>query len=145
MSHSDAKSEFGTMRYGAFAIGVLLSVLVSIHFLVLSVDRPTDVETKRGLHRIAIREKLGKEENAKLFLLEKPEWINKESGIVRLPIEVAMELTLKRMEGKKPEASAIKVDSTPVPASDSPNMPSSPSGAVNIRFRSVSVSPIKNN
>lgn len=137
MAHSSFKAPVGSLRYACFAVGGLILTLVATSSFVESVPISDDLDAKRGEYRTAARAKLIANEEAKLQKVTRPEWVNKEAGLVRIPLDAAMDLTVSALSGKAPQASTVKVDIVAAPSGDSPNMPSSPSGAVNIRFPSL--------
>lgn len=95
-----------------------------------------DVEGKRGDHRAEVLKKLRSEEETKLT---KTEWVNKDAGVARIPIDVAMKLAEKELAAKPKKPSSVKVEaSVAVPAGDAPSMPSAPSGASIIQFPRIS-------
>lgn len=90
------------------------------------------VEDRRGSHRLDILNKLRLEEEKKLSSLE---WLNKDSGVARIPIELAMKLAAKDLSAKPSGPSAIKVEvPVVVPSGDAPALPSAPSGARTVQF-----------
>lgn len=118
---------------GAASLGLVLAA----GFL-LSQPSPSrvDVEGKRGDHRSEVLKKLRAEEDAKLT---KTEWVSKDAGVARVPIEVAMRLAEKELAAKPKKPSAVKVEApVAVPAGDAPSMPSAPSGASIIHFPRLS-------
>ena len=123
MSKTSDSSGFspGHFLWAALSLGV---VLVGAVVLTRSVVPELDVEAKRGERRLEVRKKINTDESAKLSSLE---WVDKKSGTVKAPIEVASQLTLKELSGKKPVASSVKVEPMlAVPAGDAPAMPSAP-------------------
>jgi hypothetical protein len=99
-----------------------------------------DVEKKRGEHRSEVLSKLRAEEQAKL---SKVEWVNKEAGVARIPIETAIRLTAKELATKSPKASAVKVEPllAPPAGGDAPAMPSAPGGAHTVQFPQIAAPP----
>ncbi len=137
MANSSFKAPIGSVRYAAIAAGGLLVTLVGISSFVRSVPPSEDLDARRGDHRAAALLKLTVDEQVKIEKVTKPEWVNKEAGVARIPLDAAIDFTVVALSAKAPKASAVKVDPVLAPIGDSPNMPSSPSGAINIRFPSL--------
>lgn len=72
-----------------------------------------DADAEREIERIKIRDEVAAA--SKKALEEGPNWINKEKGIVHLPIDQAMALTVDRLKIKKPRA-ANPIEAAVVPA-----------------------------
>lgn len=119
---------------------VLTIVIVSVSGLVGSKPKVETVDLKRGQLRIEAREKL---DQANLEQLTTATWVDKEKGVVRLPVDRAMNLVAADLAGKKPAPSTVKVEPPlPMPPPYDPNaaepapgaLPSSPQGSDTIRF-----------
>lgn len=125
----------------------LTVVIIIVSGFVGSKPKVETVDAKRGQLRIEAREKL---EKANLDLLTTANWVEKEKGIVRLPVDQAMKLVAADLAGKKPAPSTVKVDPPlPMPPPYDPNaaepapgaLPSSPQGSDTIRFDPPVVAP----
>jgi hypothetical protein len=126
-----------SLQYVLLGAASLAVVLACGHLLSSPSSERVDVEKKRGDHRSEVLKKLRLEEEAKLSKLE---WVNKESGLARIPIETSMRLTAKELASKPAKASAVKVEPIlAAPSGDAPAMPSAPGGAFTIQFPQFSV------
>jgi hypothetical protein len=124
-------------------LGVAAAITVVILIVGGLVGRQPEVETvdaKRATQRLEARAKLDQTDRE---ALSSAAWVDKEKGIVRLPIDDAVKLAAKDLAGKKPAPSQVKVDPPlPMPPPYDPNskeppisaLPSAPQGADTIRF-----------
>jgi DNA polymerase III subunit gamma/tau len=126
---------------------VFLGVAASISVVILIVGgvlarrpRIEDVDAARAAQRIEAREKL---DQADRDALTTASWVDKEKGLVRLPVADAIKLVAQDLATKKPAPSQVKVDAPlPMPPPFDPNskeppvsaLPSAPQGADTIRF-----------
>lgn len=125
---------------GSLAAVFLVAVIFT--WTIASGPRPSDLEKKRAELRIAAREKLDKE-NVEAF--SKEAWVDKEKGIVRVPVTGILASVAKELGAKKPAPSQVKVDALmPVITIDPnatepppPAMPSAPNGAHTVIFTSL--------
>jgi hypothetical protein len=129
------------------AFVVFLGVAAAITVVIIIVGglvgrRPQveDVDAKRAAQRIEARTKL---DQADREALTTASWVDKEKGVVRLPVADAIKLVAKDLAAKKPAPSQVKVDPPlPMPPPYDPNskeppiapLTSSPQGADTIRF-----------
>lgn len=125
----------------------LATVIIVVCALLANKPKVELVDAKRGQLRIETREKL---EKINLEQLTTAGWVDKEKGVVRLPIEDAMRLVAANLGGKKPAPSTVKIDPPlPMPAPYDPNaaepapgaLPSSPQGSDTIRFDRPAATP----
>src|SRR5450432_3792566 len=84
--------------YGMLLIFVVL-VMVFIGHNAITFQ---DAEAVREVERIKIRDEVAAA--SKKAMEDGPSWINKEKGVVHLPIKQAMALTVDRLKIKKPRA-----------------------------------------
>ncbi len=84
--------------YGMLLVFVVLVML----FIGRNAITFQDAEAVRELERIKIRDEVAV--SSKKALEEGPNWLNKEKGVVHLPIDQAMALTVERLKIKKPRA-----------------------------------------
>ena len=105
------------LLWAVLALGAVLIV----GFASTSTVKPeTDVDAMRGGLRAETRKKIQAEEAAKLDAVKFSE---RKGEFVKI------------LASAKPSPSAVKVEPPlPVPAGDSPSLPSAPSGAVNVSF-----------
>jgi hypothetical protein len=115
-------------------------VIIIVGGLVARRPKVESVDAKRAAQRIEAREKL---DLADREALTAAAWVDKEKGVVRLPIDDAIKLAARNLSGKKPAPSQVKVDPPlPMPPPFDPNskeppispLPSAPQGADTIRF-----------
>ena len=84
--------------YGMLLVFVVLVML----FIGRNAITFQDAEVVREAERIKIRDEVAVA--AKKALEEGPNWLNQEKGVVHLPIDQAMALTVERLKIKKPRA-----------------------------------------
>lgn len=107
-------SMFWTVVWGyglLLAFVVLVMVFIGHNALTFQ-----DADALREVERIKIREEVAA--TAKKAMEDAPSWINKEKGVVRLPINQAMALSVDRLKIKKPRAANV-IEVTP-PAAAAP-------------------------
>ena len=93
-------SMFWTVVWG---YGMLLAFLI-LGLIFIGRDAITfqDAEVVRETERIKIRDEVAAA--SKKAMEEGPTWISKEKGVVHLPMDQAMALTIERLKIKKPRA-----------------------------------------
>lgn len=106
-----------------------------------------EIEDKRSAARIEKRQAVDKADQEKLTTAG---WVDKEKGVVRLPIADAKKLVLAELKVKKVAASQVKVEPRlPLPPPYDPNaaeqpppaLPSAPQGADTIWFDAQPAAP----
>ena len=115
--------------YGsAFAWGAVLLLLVGLLTYVIvgfGVDHFTDADAARVLER----QKILADRNAEDFkyLHDKPGWFKKDAGLVRVPIDEAMAMTLPALQAAKPHP-AYPIAQSPPQNSAAPTSPDKGAG-----------------
>ena len=109
----------------------LLAVLMAGYFFSSPSPDRVNVEEMRGTYRAKVLAELRKEEDSKLSNLA---WVKKEEGIARVPIQTAMQITVKELENKPKKTSAVKADPPLAVPADGAALPSAPGGARLIQF-----------
>ncbi len=146
MADSEARQPNAFLVFLGSAVAVTI-VIIIVSGLVARKPKVETVDAKRGAQRIAVREKLDKAAHEQLSTAD---WLDKEKGVVRLPVEDAMKVVVAELAGKKPAPSQVKVDAPlPMPPPYDPKskeppisaLPSSPQGADLIRFDPPAVPP----
>jgi hypothetical protein len=115
LRNGKADRRAGAVSFGVVVLCAALVVAVAV-ILGLAAGRDTAME-KAEADRIAARvEKLAKlrEENEKT--LHSYAWADKDKGVVQIPIERAMELTVEALKKKEPKAAGPVGPATPAPA-----------------------------
>src|SRR6266850_2401982 len=116
--------EHAPISFGAWLGIVLLFLFFGIFVLVLVAATPhgNNYEQKRAEARV---KKLNDARNAAARELNSYAWVDKGKGVARIPIDRAMQLTLRDLASKKPEPAnpiatpaeaAVPAASPPVPA-----------------------------
>lgn len=123
-------------------------VIIIVGGLVARRPQVESVDARRAAQRIEARQKL---DQADREALTTAAWVDKEKGVVRLPIEDAIKLAAKDLVGKKPAPSQVKVDPPlPMPPPFDPNskeppiapLTSAPQGADILRFDPPAAPPV---
>ena len=126
MNHGQKSSTFDGARLTAYAIGVLGTFLL-VALLVLAMrhyTRPAPV----GANRVEERFKFLQDQRAAdAKALNEYDWTDKEKGIVRLPVQRAMELTLQEWQNPAAARSNLisrveKATAAPPKAPEKPNI-----------------------
>nr|MDQ3621312.1 hypothetical protein [Verrucomicrobiota bacterium] len=97
-------SGFLTFVFGIACLGIFAGLIV--FWIKASAPEEYEVEEQRAQDRAQRLAALQKEEQAKLTT---PGWIDKEKGVVQLPIETAMAATITELKAKKVAATQVKV------------------------------------
>jgi hypothetical protein len=136
-------SGFRTFIWALFFFFVFALLVV---LWVRSTGTTEGYEDKRAAFRTKIKEDRTRDDIEKLTTAG---WVDQAKGIVRVPIVFAKKAVVSDLKGKKPTASAVKVEAPlPVPAID-PNsaepppslLPSAPQGADMIAFPAPAAAP----
>jgi hypothetical protein len=102
---------------------IYFSAIAMFAVIMLAILRMTgnvqDVDEQRAKERADILKQIRATAQEELT---QPAWIDKEKGIVRLPIDVAMELTVKELKEKKVEKAGL---AQPQPSNIKPPVPPS--------------------
>lgn len=139
MADSSVRTPNGFLVFLGSSV-VLTAAIIIVGGIIARAPKVETVDAKRAQQRVAAREKLEATDKESLTAAS---WLDKEKGIVRLPIDHAISLVAKELAGKKPAPSQVKVDPPlPMPPPYDPNskepsisaLPSAPQGAVTIRF-----------
>ena len=125
MNHGQRQPVFDSARLMAYAIGIVGTFLI-VALLVLAMrhyTRPAPV----GANRIEERYKFLQDQRAAdAKALNEYDWVDKDKGIVRLPVQRALELTLQ--EWKNPAAARsnliTRVDKATAAPPKAPEKPS---------------------
>ena len=97
MNHGQKQTAFDGARLTAYAIGILGTFLI-VAMLVLAMRHYTRPEPV-GANRVEERYKFLQDQRAAdAKALNEYDWIDKEKGIVRLPVQRAVELTLQEWQ-----------------------------------------------
>ena len=123
--------ERAPISFGAWLGVVLLFLFFGIFVLVLVAIAPhgNTYEAKRAEAR---QKKLNDTRNAATQELNSYAWVDKGKGIARIPIDRAMEITLRDLATKKPEPANPIETPAPAPASGASHAPAvspAPAGA----------------
>lgn len=130
-------SGFGTVFLGVTCLAAFATLTVAwVRHTAPAVDL---VEQERGIARLEKREKLEKAWAAKL---SEPVWIDKDKGVVQVPIEDAIRAVSADLKSKRVAKTEVKVPApAAIPAADPksteppvPPLPSAPQGAEMIHF-----------
>ena len=113
--------------FGTWVGVVLLFAIFGLFVWVVigAMPRGDDYEQKRAAARM---EKLKTTREEANTALDKYGWVDKSKGVVRLPIQRAMELTIAELAQKKP-APANPIELTPAPAGMQTTAPVAPPAA----------------
>ena len=139
MADSEARKSNGFLVFLGCSAAIA-AVIVFAAGLLAREPKVATVDGRRAQERLETRLRL---EKADFEQLTTASWVDKEKGIVRLPVGDAMKLVAVDLAGKKPAPSQVKVDAPlPMPPPYDPNskeppvfpLPSAPQGAVNIHF-----------
>jgi flagellar basal body-associated protein FliL len=95
---SDNKALFSALGW----LGVMFMFILIVAVAYLG-KRPTSVDAKQAEQRHAIR---AESEALQTRLVNSYDWINRDNGVVRIPVERAMELTLRDLRTVTPEGGA---------------------------------------
>ena len=97
----------------AFILGIVGFSLIGLWALRLRDQKPVvdEYEQKRAQARIEAREAIEKEANELLYA--EPSWVDKAKGIVRIPIDRAMDLTVANLKAKPAQPTSIKAEVIP--------------------------------
>lgn len=97
----------------AFILGIIGFSLIGLWALKLRDQKPVvdQYELQRGQARIEARQAIEKE--AAELLYGEPAWVDKSKGIVRIPIDRAMELTAANLKAKPAQPTSIKAEVIP--------------------------------
>src|SRR6266545_6039588 len=91
------KSDFETASLTAYAVGILGTFLI-VALLVLAMRHYTQ-PTPVGANRVEERHKFLQDQRAAdAKALTEYDWVDKDKGIVRLPVQRALELTLQEWQ-----------------------------------------------
>jgi hypothetical protein len=97
MNHGQRPPAFDAARLTAYAIGILGTFLI-VAMLVLAMRHYTQ-PAQVGANRVEERYKFLKDQRAAdAKALNEYDWADKDKGIVRLPVQRAMELTLQEWQ-----------------------------------------------
>lgn len=143
MSDRSVHTEVGSVKYLFGAVVSLALIFGVISAVFWTGNKPTDLEERRGLRRVELREKTEKDETAKILTTSKAEWVNKEGGVARIPLSAAFDLAVNELKRKQPTPSTVKVDPVISLGADAPKMPSAPSGAATVKFSTIAPVPVK--
>ena len=129
-----------TSWLGTYPILLLLSAVAAVVvFNYNASDRnivKNTVEDKRGEARVKIKNKVTSEESEKLS--GEIKWLNKEAGIVQIPVPKALELAPELLKSRQTvKSSKVAVTQMNVLPEGAPILPSAPSGADTIRFNTT--------
>jgi hypothetical protein len=139
MADSEARQPNAFLVFLGVAAAITV-VIIIVSGLVGRQPKVESVDAKRAAQRLEAREKLDKAAHEQLTTTD---WVDKEKGLVRLPVEDAMKVVVVDLAAKKPAPSAVKVEPPlPMPPPYDPNskeppvsaLPSAPQGADLIRF-----------
>lgn len=130
-------SGLGTFALGLAGLAVFAALIVA--WIKWTAPRTDLVEAERGAARLKKRVEL---ENDWTVKLHTAAWVDKEKGIVQVPIDAAIKAVATDLKAKQVAKSAVKVPPPlPMPVADPkstepppPALPSSPQGADLIRF-----------
>ena len=120
MSNSTS-SKTGSGAYILAAIGALLIMAALVSFTIRN-TRPVPLGSDRAEERRAALAQLRGEERKAMTTYD---WVNKDSGVVRLPVDRAMELTLQAGDSaalRKDRLARLEKATTPPPKA--PEQPS---------------------
>jgi len=115
-------------------------IVIVVSLLAVNRNPGNEIEKKRAEQRIATREKLDAEVEAKMH---SSGWVDKAKGVAFVPVADAVPLAVAELRAKKPAPSQVKVDPVlPMPPPYDPNatepappaLTSSPQGADTVRF-----------
>lgn len=110
MSSELKKASVGPAFIGGIFVFLLFALLVAVWFRFAG--RTENYDDKRAADRMAKLSVLQKENHEKLTIYG---WVNRNEGIVQIPIDDAMSLVVAELKAKPVEASAVKVEN-PYPA-----------------------------
>ncbi len=126
MNHGPRQSIFDSARWAAYAVGILGTFLI-VALLVLAMRHYTQ-PAPVGANRIEERHKFLREQRAgDAKALSEYDWIDKDKGIVRLPVQRALELTLQEWQNPAAARSNLilrvdKATAAPPKAPEKPNI-----------------------
>jgi len=124
MNHGQRQPAFDAARFSAYAIGILGTFLL-VAMLVLAMRHYTE-PAPVGANRVEERYKFLREQRAAdAKALNEYDWTDKEKGIVRLPVQRAMELTLQEWQNPAAARSNLisRVDKATAAAPKPPEKP----------------------
>ena len=97
MNHGQKPKAFDTARLTAYAIGILGTFLIAA-LLVLAMRHYTQ-PAQVGANRVEERYKFLRDQRAAdAKAINEYDWMDKDKGIVRLPVQRAMELTMQEWQ-----------------------------------------------
>lgn len=114
----------GVFFWGAFGL-LLVGLLAYVLIVWVGVDHFTDADAARVLERQKILQDRVTEDYK--YLHDKPSYFKKEAGLVRVPIDEAMRMTLKDLQKIKPHA-AYPIAQSPPQNSSAPTSPDKGAG-----------------
>lgn len=109
--HTEPKGAFATAFWAVLLF--LAAPLIALIFFKGVGQINDDLEAKRAAGR---KEKLAELREANRMKLHETAWVDKAKGIVQLPIDEAMKLTLVELQNKVPKPSNVKPQPVPPPA-----------------------------
>jgi len=125
MNHGPGRSSFDTARVAAYIVGVLGAFLI-VAFLVVAMRHYTQ-PAPVGANRVEERYKFLQEQRATdTRALSEYDWQDKDKGIVRLPVQRAVELTVQEWQNPAAARSNLvarveKATAVPPPPPAKPN------------------------
>ena len=131
-THTPVATPRSPSRFWAFVLAfALIGLFYFIGNAVLgrSAARFQDADAERDAERYKIKKELGEAADKATAGVG---WVNKDKGVVRLPIDRAMQLEVDRLKAKKPLTSNVKVETAAAPqppVSSAPGAPPAPAPA----------------